>query len=524
MQIEPGRKVIPNPAPIKLSPVLALLTILLALPSAYLFCAVPPLWRDSDGFYQVATKFEFLTVLHWPPLYCFCARIPFLLAATLDGSLFRSGFSFNWPRITDLGIYLLLIFQHFFLVGALLSTCLLLAKKWLVRILMAAVFASCAPIYIFAHCVGSEAIMAPLLILGATAGLKYLWSPSTRWWLLLFGFIVLNILDRHANGVIAGLVPLASLLLLGSNFARPSLWPNRSTYFPVCLKAFLISIAVGIAAILVANGVIWAVCRFDKIPYRSRAGYAFVWRLDFVKDLPLERQAAIINQAETDLDDPAITAALEQLKAASARGQFSPDEICAALDKSLGEEGYQGQPRHVLLDQKLNRFFTYFLQHDPIDLFHTVVRDFATGMSFTPNLLAKDPFLCTDWLVKHVAEPRFQPIQGLKTLSAFSEPTKPYDTSLYFQAWAFLPFWVIAGGVLIAAGVFAFTAKQRLDLVSAVYAVACTATGMVSAIVSFVVVALLPRLMLPTLILFCFAVVVLLLRLDGDRAVGEKKH
>ena len=516
MQIELRRRVISNPLRLGISRLLrpALLFILLALPSVYLFCSVPPLWRDSDGFYQVATKFEFLTVLHWPPLYCFCARIPFLLAAVLDGSLFHSGFSFNWPRITDFGVYLLLVFQHFFLVGALLGTCLLLVKKWLVRFLVAAVFASCAPIYVFAHCVGSEAIMAPLLILGAATGLKYLCSPSRGWLLLLFCFIVLNILDRHANGVIAGVVPLASLLLLGSNFARPSLRRNRSDYFSVSLKTLLISIGVGIAAILTANLVVLAVCRFDKIPYRSRAGYAFVWRLDFFKGLPSERQTAIINKAETDLNDPGITAALEQLKTASARGEFDPDEFCGALDKSLGEQGYQGQPRHVLLDQKLNRFFTYFLLHDPIDLFQAAARDVATGMCLTPSLLAKDPFLCTDWLVKHVAEPRFRPIQGLKTLSAFSEPTKPYDTSLYFHSWAFLPFFIIAGGILVAAVFLIFTAKQRRDLVLAVYALACAATGTVSAVVSFVVVALLPRLMLPTLILLCFAVVVLLLRLE----------
>jgi len=514
MQIELGRRVIAIPARIEISRVIlpALLFVLLALPSVYLFCRVPPLWRDSDGFYQVATKFEFLTVLHWPPLYCFCARIPFLLAAVLDGSLFHSGFSFNWPRVTDLGVYLLLFFQHLFLVGALLSICLLLAKNWLVRFLVGAIFVSCAPIYVFAHCVGSEAIMAPLLGLGATAGLKYLCSPSPRRLILLFCFIVLNILDRHANGVIAGLVPLAILLLLGANLARPSISPSESASAPlwrdgpvyswVGVRRLLISIGVGIAAILMANAVILAVCRFDKIPYRSRAGYAFVWRLDFIKDLPSERQTTIINKAETDLHDPGIT---------------------AALDKSLGEQGYQGQQRHVLLDQKLNHFFSYFLLHDPIDLLHAVARDVETGMSLTPSVLAKDPFLCTDWLVKHVSEPRFQPIQGLKTLSANSDPTKPYDASLYFHAWAFLPFFVIAGGVLLAGVICMVTAKSRRELVLAVYAIACMAIGTVCAMVSFVVVALLPRLMLPTLILLCFAVAVLLLRLDSLRS-GQREE
>jgi hypothetical protein len=520
MQTEPGRIVRPIPARINPARVFlpALLFILLALPSVYFFCYLPPLWRDSDAFYQVATKFEFLTVLHWPPLYCFCARLPFLLATILDGSLFQSGFSFNWPRVTDLGVYLLLVFQHLFLVGALLSICLTLAKSWPVRFLIGAVFVSCAPIYVFAHCVGSEAIMAPLLMLSATAGLKYLCSPSPQRLALLFCFIVLSMLDRQANGVIAGLVPLAILFLLGLAFVRPSLSP--SSFFSKSRRSLLLSIVAGVAAILTANAVILAVCRFDKIPYRSRTGYAFVWRLDFIKDLPPERQSAIINKAETDLQDPALTAALEKLREMSARGEFNPDDICVALDKALGEQGYQGQQRHVSLDQKLNRFFAYFLGHDPVDLLHAVTKDMVTGMSLTPSLLAKDPFLCTDWLVKHVSEPRFQPIQGLKTLLADSERTKQYDASFYLHLWAFLPLFVIAGGVPLTGAVYILKAKSWRDLVLAVYALACTAISVVCAIVSFIVVALLPRLMLPTLVLLLFAVVVLLLRLD-PRAVGE---
>jgi hypothetical protein len=518
MQTELGRTV--TTIPVRMNPsrvfLPALLFIWLALPSVYLFCWVAPLWRDSDAFYQVATKFEFLTVLHWPPLYCFCARLPFLLATILDGSLFHSGFSFNWPRVTDLGVYLLLVFQHLFLVGALLSICLTLAKSWPVRFLIGAVFVSCTPIYVFAHCVGSEAIMAPLLMLSATAGLKYLCSPSPRWLALLFCFIVLSMLDRQANGVLAGLVPLAILFLLGLAVFRPSLSP--SSYSSRSRRSFLVSVVVGVAAILTANAVILAVCRFDKIPYRSRTGYAFVWRLDFIKDLPPERQSAIINKAETDLQDPALTAALEKLKEMSARGEFNPDDICVALDKALGEEGYQGQQRHVSLDQKLNRFFTYFLGHDPVDLLHVVARDVGAGMTFTPSVLAKDPFLCTDWLVKHVSESRFQPIQGLKTLPAYSERTKQYDASFYFHLWAFLPLFVIAGGVLLTAAVYILKAKSWRDLVLAVYAMACTAIGFVCAVVSFIVVALLPRLMLPTLVLLLFAVVVLLLRLDSVRS------
>lgn len=494
------------------------LFLLLSLPSVYLFASTPPLWRDSDGFYQVATKFEFLTVLHWPPLYCFCARIPFLVAAVLDGSLFHAGFSFNWPRITDLGVYLLLVAQHLFLIAALLSVSMTLTRSWLLRFPIAAIFVSCAPIYVFAHCVGSEAIMAPLLFLGCAAGVKYLYSGSPHWLILLFCFIGLNILDRHANGVIAGLVPLALLLLLGVAVVRGSLVQSDRSYFRTTWRSLLITIGVGIAGILAANGVVRAVCRFNKIPYRSRAGYAFVWRLDFLKSLPLPQQTEIIDKAESDLNDPAITAALQKVKEMSAKGTFVPDDACTAMDQVLGEQGYQGQQRHVLLDEKLNRLFRYLLFHDPLTLSQAVSHDVLKGMTFTPSLLTKDPFLCTDWLVKRIAEPRFQPIQQLQTLLTDSNPLKRYEACPYFHFWSFLPFSDIVVGILLASLIGIFTARTQRDLALAVYAIACTLTGIASAAISFTVVTLLPRLMLPTLILLCFAVVVLVIRLDPLRS------
>ena len=493
------------------------LALLLSLPSLYLFISTPPLWRDSDGFYQVATKFEFLTVLHWPPLYCFCARIPFLAATILDGSFFHTGFSFQWPRITDLGVYLLLVSQHLLLIGTLLSICLILARSWLLRFLIAAFFVSCAPIYVFAHCVGSEAIMAPLLLLGCAAGIKYLSSPSRPWLILLFCLIGLNILDRHADAVIAGLVPLALLLLLAIALIRKPRVPRDRYYFRLTGRSLLVTIAVGIAGILAANGVVRAVCLIDKIPYRSRAGYAFVWRLDFLENLPLPRQTAILDRAESDLHDPAITVALEKVREMSAKSEFAPDDACTAMDQALGDEGYQGQARHVMLDQKLNRFFSYVLWHDPVDLSRAVSHDVLNGMSFTPSLLTKDPFLCTDWLVKRIPEPRFHPIQNLRTLSTDSNAVQQYDASPYFHFWSFLPFSAMAVGIVVAGLIGIFTAKNGRDLALAVYAIACTLTGIASAVISFTVVTLLPRLMLPTLILLCFAVVVLLLRLDPLR-------
>jgi hypothetical protein len=170
-----------------------------------------------------------------------------------------------------------------------------------------------------------------------------------------------------------------------------------------------------------------------------------------------------------------------------------------------------------MLDQKLNRFFTYLLWHDPVDLSQAVGRDVFNGMSFTPSLLTKDPFLRTDWLVKRIPEPRFHPIQKLQTLSTDSNRVKQYDASPYFHFWSFLPFSAMAVGIVVAGLIGILTARKGRDLALAVYAIACTLTGIASAVISFTVVTLLPRLMLPTLTLLCFAVVVLLMRLDPLR-------
>lgn len=75
----------------------------------------------------------------------------------------------------------------------------------------------------------------------------------------------------------------------------------------------------------------------------------------------------------------------------------------------------------------------------------------------------------------------------------------------------------MAVGIVVTGLIGILTAKNGRDLALAAYAIACTLTGIASAVISFTVVTLLPRLMLPTLVLLCFAVVVLLMRLDPLR-------
>ena len=121
----------------------ALLIGILAMPSLYLLLKFPPLWRDSDGFFQVYERFNHITILHWPPLYCFSARIPILfgqVTTSLAVGHGWPGFHFAPPQFTNLGIYLLVITQHSILIGTLFLICIMLTQSFFVRVLISLLF------------------------------------------------------------------------------------------------------------------------------------------------------------------------------------------------------------------------------------------------------------------------------------------------------------------------------------------------------------------------------------------------
>src|SRR5260370_37886516 len=63
-----------------------ILLLILSLPSIYVLLTLPPLWRDSDGFNEVASTFAPKGIIHWLPGYCLGARL-ILLGAGIVGSL-----------------------------------------------------------------------------------------------------------------------------------------------------------------------------------------------------------------------------------------------------------------------------------------------------------------------------------------------------------------------------------------------------------------------------------------------------
>jgi hypothetical protein len=61
--------------------------IVLSIPSIYLFCSFPPLWKDVDALVQLTVPACDVNILHYPPLYSFSGRIPFVVASTVPQPL-----------------------------------------------------------------------------------------------------------------------------------------------------------------------------------------------------------------------------------------------------------------------------------------------------------------------------------------------------------------------------------------------------------------------------------------------------
>jgi len=287
---------------------LILLFLLVAAPSVYMFLKFPPLWRDSDGFNQVHAEFGDLTILHWPPLYCFFARIPIALGdiiSALFGGRGFTGFRLLPPVFTDLGIYLLIFSQHLLLIGTLFFVCVSLTPAPLTRILIAGLFALSPPLYAFAHSVGSESLSNMLTLLSAALAYRCLCARNTPRILLywLVGVLVAAILTRHVNTILVGLLPATFILLLGFKFLPgirnriSETGPFDRSYLKEFLKySFLAGLSVGIAHLIILGA-----CLCAKTPYRSKVGATFQWRLYYLAGLPEMSREQILEKVDRNL-------------------------------------------------------------------------------------------------------------------------------------------------------------------------------------------------------------------------------
>lgn len=290
----------------------AILVAILFAPSVWMLKTIPPLWRDLDGYAQVTLPPSVTTILHYAPLYNFLARIPLFLGyafyASRTGSTVPSLEFFRTPTLTDSGVYLLLFAQHAALCAASICVITAAAKSPLIRIALALLWASNPLFYAFAHCVGSETLSFILVVLLGAFGLMFVRrepKSQTRDWLIYGFLLVLCILTRHVNAVLATLLPFAFALRFVLARGEGARWLRRA----------LLAGAVGVAGLAISHSTLRVLSHLNGIRYYSDVGYTFLWRLKFLDEVPPETRDQLLERVQHKTRSPDAQLVLESLRA-----------------------------------------------------------------------------------------------------------------------------------------------------------------------------------------------------------------
>src|SRR3984957_4951674 len=426
----------------------ALPLLILSIPSLYVLLFLPPLWRDSDGFNEIASTFAPKGIIHWLPGYCLGGRL-IVFAGSTVGSL-RGGhgipyLSISITPLNDTGIYTLVGVQHLFLVLSLFYAVKALSDHYQMRVLFAVFFALTPWIYIYANCIGSEAFSNPLVYLIAACGWNCLRRAelSRRTALIYFGLLLAAALTRQINGLLAACLPIALLPLAGKELifgGAPGTSLKVQSRFHYT-RRFVLFVVIGLAAIGSSILVQQTMCWLCRVPFRSTFGETFEWRLSYLEKMPEPERTAILTRIAAKLDDPTVTEALDALNRSLSQGdQWKDMFLFYKIDEILLRSGFnEMQHRTWQIDLKLNRIASSVLLSGDPHFLRAVRKDFKQAPFFTQTDIAYPPFVLTDWLQTQLAIPRYGRLRGL---ASFQHPE-----GYYTAAWKGIPYFHLFDGV-----------------------------------------------------------------------------
>jgi hypothetical protein len=499
------------------------LWLILSLPSLYFLSSFPPFWRDSDGFYQVTAKPSYLTLLHWPPLYCLTARIPIWLgdslAARFSGKS-APAVAVDHAALGDAGVEALILLQHAILVLAVYYACISITRRPLLRIVIALLFASTPWLYAFANCIGSEAYSNVFVVLAAVSGWRVINERSLMFWEVLgwLGALAGAILSRHINTVLAVIVPGTWLLALlfervGNAFGRPQLALRWRPLFSLA--------GLSLATIIACQLMTFALCGAYKVPFRSRVGYVFQWRLGYLSALAPDQRDARLERIAKKLNDPSVTYAVRQVELALGNNsKWEPELLSQSIYNWLRSNTKEPfGKRSLAMDGRLNAIAKEFLLSGDRSLYARIGLDFFASLQFTAPDITKEPFLATDWLEGYLTDPVFEPVKNLKTFqNRTGSWIEHFAVSPYCQLWRGVPLWVIGFcgfGLAVAFLIRKFSSPD--SLLRCCYAIMLVATGLLLCLINCTLTFLAPRFTLSMAVLFVVGFCIALsLLIDGN--------
>ena len=467
--------------------------VVLVLPSLYVLFTLPPLWRDTDGFNEIASTFAPKGIIHWLPGYCFVGRLLMIFAGAV-GSLVSGHrlpyLSIGTPELSDIGIYSLLVVQHFFLIYSLFFVVRTVTNLFFLRLLFAFFFALTPWLYLFAQCIGTEAFSNPLVCLIAGYGWICVRTPDLQLRRLILFFLVLlaAALTRHINLGLICLVPIALAFpaIIGTFFPSKTFSQRQASRdFRGWRKLFVYG-CLGVGIALASIGIQQTMCWLFRVPYRSTFGVTFEWRLDYLNTLPADQRNTILGRVSAKVNDPIVTEAIRDLiQAMDRKEKRGYGFLYDRMDEILSQSGPTNLQQHTFeIDSKLNRVAQAFLTPPDPALLSTIKNEMLKIPLLTQADMAAQPLTLTDSLQREMAAPRYARLRPLCSFQ-FSQGhyQQIFERSAYFQLFKNVPLGVLAllslaGGVLV----LSISPRNFLNLTGVGYAWSMVVTGFLMAL------------------------------------------
>jgi hypothetical protein len=464
-------------------------TPVLVLPSLWFLVRYLPFWKDIDATVQLIAPAYDDNLLHFPPIYSFLGRIPFLIIDSLLSGHAPGIFERQHPSLV--AVYGLIVLQHVALWIALRYFLLALPARAVARGAIALLLASFASFYSFAHTCGSEAMTPITYFLVFGAGLRALLNRAT-WlsWAIYTAALFLAVGSRHINLLLAAWLPGTAVLLMlwswlpfRASHVNTAAHSRRSRSFPAfpALTALLCSLA-GLGA---EKTVLTTLCQQSGVVERSSLGSAMSDRIaTWVDPLPVEEKRALLSSVQRLTNDPLVKLAIQfQIEIGSYdKGTGS------ALAAALHDRGFDGEKLLVEKDQLITQSSLCFYRTLDPGMVKEILNDFWHGFLptndqgiaiagpkatfFSLERIEQNP---SDWT--GISElPIFVPANAKTTLARATE-----DNMIRHWRWMPILAWTLlfigigvgraARGVL--PGTYLFIGLSILGIGSLVYAANC---------------------------------------------------
>ena len=420
--------------------------IILSLPSIYLLSSYPPLWKDIDANGQLLLPASEVNILHFPLVYSFLGRIPFVVATWFSEGGRRplpSLFDQQMPPLA--GFYLLVIIQHLLLIAALTYVVTALTQNRTLRCLFAFLLASTSALYTYAQCCGSEALSVSATMAVLAAGFSIVRGPALTPWVIYGISLFLTIGSRQINLLFAFWLPLTLAFLSLATKFKCRYPPSKTKYW----RAAIIALVVGIAIVGLNRGIKQVLITSVHDEYRSTLGRTLSDRIaTFLDKLPGKERLQLAQALAAKTTSPEVKIAIMAQATDGSFYQGSSLTVAEQLRRLAppGTNIAAERDRVVLAACRL-----YLMTLHPL-LIEVIWQDFVKGIFANNATIARPPFYANAYPAKdRIRHPDFwASLKGLEALTSVNnfEATRVLNRSIldpYVLLWNRIPL----GAILI---------------------------------------------------------------------------